>query len=503
MDISYYTNGENLNADVLNRPLTQIVTQLESLATQVALFTSGSNTYTSNVPYDDMSNLVIGMLAYIGSDGLAKPAKAVWQASADTNGIILANDSAYVAGFVSSMDTGSKTATLITRGSIPASTVAAYGAVLFNSVAAPWTGTWYLSPENEGTVVRDNDGLYMKIPVVKVDGAGNLYLTGAQPFTGYHIHKTYTIPAGSTWTATNDVYVYSGTAVDDLVFFNWTDATVLIDGVYDYSHVVSLSEAAGAITVSSSSDLSGSVVDICVAIPDAHAQPVVRGIRQTGSSRLTLNSSNGLVEIGVDGWDGEEPAPGYRDRAVSALLDNGGYSMTKVVSSLVGDSTVSVKEGSNGQWSITTAGSPYIHPVVVQSRNSTTTSIDNVLYYVFPYSRASAFTGTLSIPAPPTGWHWLAYPFVQAVEGSVAVDASLMWAPEHEANESTSLPTAVTPDISLSVTVNSGRMVGVAEDSWELTTGGDAWLTLSSDGSSAADMRMISFGIYLEAEQDA
>ena len=199
----------------------QLATQLESLATQVTLVTAGNNTYTANVPYDPDSSLAIGMLAYIGSDGLVRPAKAIWQANADTNGIILANDSAYVAGFVSDMDTGAKTATLITRGSIPASFISTYGGVLFNGVSTPWTGSWYLSPTDEGTVERDNDGLYMKIPAIKVDAIGNVYLTGAQPFTGYHIHKTFTIPAGSTWTSESDYYVYTGSALNDLAFFNW------------------------------------------------------------------------------------------------------------------------------------------------------------------------------------------------------------------------------------------------------------------------------------------
>lgn len=503
MDISYYTNGENLNAEVLNRPLIQLATQLESLTTQVALVTAGNNTYTTNVPYDPDSSLTIGMLAYIGSDGLVRPAKAIWQANADTNGIILANDSAYVAGFVSNMDTGAKTATLITRGSIPASFISTYGSVLFNGVASPWTGSWYLSPTHEGKVERDSDGLYMKIPAIKVDAIGNVYLTGAQPFTGYHIHKTFTIPAGSTWSPENDTYVYTGSALNDLAFFNWTDATILIDGTYDYSHIVSVENNDGSVVLIASEDLSSHVVDVCVAIPDAHAQPVVRGIRSTGSSRLTLNSSNGLVEIGVDGWDSEEPAPTYRDRAVSALLDNGGYSMTKVVSHLVGDDTVTVTEGANGEWAITAKGGSYIKPVVVQSQNTTVTAVDNVLYYVFPYSRSSSFTGTLSIPAPPTGWHWEVSPFVQAISSTVAVTASIMWAAQTESGVAASAPVSISPSISLSVASSTGRKIGVATDSWELTTGGDAWLTLSSDGSSSADMRMISFGLYLQAVQNA
>lgn len=504
MDISLYQDPESLNAEVLNRPLIQLITELENLKTQVELISSGSNTYTLNVPYDEDSNVALGKLVYIGSDGLVRPAKAIWKASADRNGIILADDSAYVAGFVSAINTGAKTATIITRGSIPSTVVSQYAGTLFNSVSGPWTGTWYLSPEVPGTVMRDADDLYMKIPVVKVDSIGNLYLTGAQPFTGYHIHKAFTIPVGSTWTNGANGYTYSGTAINDLVFFNWTDATIFIDGAIDYSHIITLSESGSSVVVSSSQDMTNHTVGIYIAIPDAHAQPVVRGIRSIGSSRLTLSSTNGLVEIGIDGWNGQEPEPGYRDRAVSTLLENGGYAMTKVVSHLTSDETISVTEGANGEWAITSNGGSYIRPTVVQSNNSTTTALDNVLYYVFPYSRTSSFTGTIHIPAPPTGWHWIAYPFAMAAQGALDVDASLMWAANSTPGTETSIPSAASPaSINIAATVSTGRMNVVADDGWELSSGGDAWLTLEADGSSAADMRMLSFGIYLEAEQNA
>ena len=504
MDIAYYNNTESLNAEILNRPLIQLASEIDALKAQIDLISSGSNTYTLNVPYDETSNVLSGQLVYIGSDGLLRPARAVWKASADTNGIILADDSAYVVGFVSSISDASKTATVVTKGSIPSDVVSIYASVLFNGVSGPWTGTWYLSPTNPGTVVRDSDGLYLKIPVIKVDGLGNMYLTGAQPFTGYHIHKAFTIPVGSTWTSGANGYTYTGTAINDLVFFNWTDATIFIDGAIDYSHIISLSESGSSVVVSSSQDMTNHTVGIYIAIPDAHAQPVVRGIRSTGSSRLTLSSTNGLVEIGIDGWDGQEPEPGYRDRAVSTLLENGGYAMTKVVSHLTSDETISVTEGANGEWAITANGGSYIRPTVVQSTNSTTTAIDNVLYYVFPYSRASSFTGTLHIPAPPTGWHWNAFPFAVAVQGTLDVDASLMWAANSEPGTEVTNPSSVSPAaININATVSSGRMTVVADDGWELSSGGDAWLTLESDGSSAADMRMLSFGIYLEAEQDA
>ena len=177
--------------------------------------------------------------------------------------------------------------------------------------------------------------------------------------------------------------------------------------------------------------------------------------------------------------------------------------MTKVVSHLVGDDTVTVTEGANGEWAITAKGGSYIKPVTVQSQNTTVTAVNNVLYYVFPYSRSSSFTGTLSIPAPPTGWHWEASPFVEAISSTVAVTASIMWAAQTESGVAASAPVSISPSISLSVASSTGRKIGVATDAWELSTGGDAWLTLSSDGSSSADMRMISFGLYLQAVQNA
>ena len=501
MDLTLYNNNEELNADVLNRPLLQLLSEVNSLAQQVALATSGNNLYTTGVPYDLTSGVIPGMLVYIGDDGLARPALAVWDSTTRSNGVILAHPSAYVVGLVMSVDSGAGTANVVTRGCIPAAQMAGLTQVLFNGQTGQ--GTWYLSQEIKGVVVRDSDGLYLKLPVIKVDVSGNVYLTGAQPFTGYHIHKTFTVPPTATWTQSGSSWVYSGNALDDLTFFNWTDATMSIDGVYDYSGKLSLSLNGDSVILSASEDMSGKTVGVFIAIPDAHAQPVVRGIRGKGSSRLTITGSNGLYEIGVDSWDGNEPAPTYRDRAVSALTDNGGYSMTKVVSRIVPDGSIIATEGDNGVWAIGAANGPWIRPTTVSLENATITTSDDILYYIFPYSRASAIIGKLDIPAPPDGWHWIAKPFVQAALSTVNVTASIKFANTIDPDDDGGDPEALTPaSVGISADGTNGRGVGLGSSGWEISEGGDAWLKLSASGAASQDMSMISFGLYMELEED-
>lgn len=504
MNIDLYKTGEELSSTVLNRPLQQLVNAVNSLQAQLALATGGETLVSKNVPYDQSGGVSVGSLVYTGADGLLRKAKAVWRADADYNGAILPDDSAYVTGIVTSIDAGSGLATVMTKGRIAdmSSLVSVFG-----TNSAPYVGTWMLSDTTPGTVMRETSGRpYLKIPVLTVDSMGGITLTGAVPYAGYHIHKTFTVPSTETWTEDDGVYSYTGAAVSDLTYFNWMDATFTVDGVFDYQGNLSLEEdGVGGVVVLSNTDMNGHTVGISIAVPDSHAEPVVRGIRTIGSGRLTASSLNGLVTIGVDGWDGEEPAPGYRDRAVSRLTDNGGFEMTKVVSRLVGDSSVTVTEGLNGEWAVTTSGGPFMKPVTVSLENTTVTSSGNILYYVFPYSRASAILGTINIPDPPEGWTWNAVPFIDAARSTVTVSASLMFLPNADFDDSVTIPsTAESPSsISVSVAAGTASVTGKADSGWSLSSGGTAWLKLSSDGSSASDMNILSFGLWLEAVQQS
>lgn len=503
MSIEYYSNDEELNATVLNRPISQLASEVAALKQQITEFVSNSRTITTS-PYDinDSTPILPGCLVYIGDDGIARRALAVWD-SYDANGVVMPSNTAFTAGIVVDTDDTIGTCSIMTRGSIPADITAGFASTLFNGVNSPYTGSWYLSQDVAGTVRRDGDDLYMKIPVVKVDALGNVYYTGAQPYSGYHIHKSFTIPSTATWTAGTNVWTYSGSAVADLDYFNWTNYTAAVDGAIVYNDLITLSEGDSGVVVTATADMTGKTVTIWVNLPDSHEQPVVRGIRTVGSGRLTASSENGLVTLGVDGWSGEEPAPIYRDRAIAQLTDNGGYTVTHVVSSLTGDDTIQLTQGSNGIWALSCANMTYIEPSITSLDNSTVTVSDGVLYYIFPALRASGVTGAYRLPAPPSGFHWVAHPFAQAALGSLTVTASLNWAARPEDNSSASAPAALTPSsITLTASAGTGRYLVVADTGWTLTAAGDAWLRLSADGTSAEDMNIISFGLKLEAVED-
>jgi len=506
MTLDLYKDSEDLSAEVLNRPIVQLEALVASLQQQVTAFVSGSRTVTTS-PYDTTSDspVIPGCIAYIGNDGLARKAAALWNASPTAQGVIMPADSAYSAGLVLAVNTGAGTCDIMTRGSIPYNFTPSLATNLFKDGTAPYTGAWNLSQTDSGKVERDSSGLYLKIPVVRVDALGNVYYTGAQPAAGYHIHKVFTIPADATWTpdTLGESWSYEGEAVAELDYFNWQDFTASLDGVEDYAGVISLSEGDNGVVVTSAEDPTGKVVRIWTALPDSHEQPVVRGIRTVGTSRLSVSSNNGLVTIGIDGWSGEEPTPMYRDRAVGALTDNGGYTMTHNVSGLAGDETVQLVKGSNGVWSISCVNLKYVEPAITSLDNATTTVSGGVLYYIFPGSRASGVTGLVRIPAPPEGFHWTLHPFVQAASGTVAVAASFKWAARPEDNEADEAAESLTPStISLTAAAGTGRYLAVAETGWDVDAGGDGWIRLSADGSSAEDMNMISFGVKLESVEN-
>ena len=182
-----------------------------------------------------------------------------------------------------------------------------------------------------------------------------------------------------------------------------------------------------------------------------------------------------------------------------------GYEMTKVVSSIVTDSTMSATEGANGEWALSSAQGPFHKPVTISLDNTTVTSSNNIIYYVFPYSRVSAILGVINIPTPPTGYHWSAVPFVQTAKSTVSVTASLMFLRTRTPGTSVSIPSSpVSPSgISISSSASSSSSVTtLAAEGWSISYEGTAWLRLASDGSSASDMMILSFGLKLTAVQN-
>lgn len=499
MDISYYSNGEQLTADILNRPLGQIGTKLDELEQLVSLVTGNRVIQSPSMRYNPSDPVVKGQLVYIGDDGYIHPALAVWNTSADVSGIIMPAPSAYVEGLVTSVNTSTYTANVAVKGRIDSLDTTAIANLMPSGATLASTGTWYLSDTEPGKVMQAANGRpYIRIPVIRIDANSCVHLTGAVPFSGYHTHKAFTIPSTASWTEGTGTWTYSGSSLNDLLFFNWTDATITINGVIDYAGKISLSENSGSVVVTSTEDMTGKTVQIFTAVPDSHAEPVVRGIRVVGAGRVNASSENGLVTLGIDGWSGDEPAPGYSDRAVSSLTENGGFTMTKVVSKLAGDGTVTVQEGANGEWSISNMNGPYIRPSTVSLENSTVASVNNALFYVFPNNRASAILGVLSIPKPPTGWSWEVHPFVDAANSTVNVTATMSVCIEADPGTARSIASAGS-GVSVSAVATGSVVTGVATGYWTVSGGGTAWLRLSTSGANSADMNIISFGIWLEA----
>ena len=498
MQISYLKDGEAYTADNLNRPLLQLEAMIDEVKNQLNQMEGKSYLLTEGLPVDPDDPPVVGDLVYMGTDGKVRPALAVWNADADASGIVTPSDKAYVYGIVVDRNLSLGTADVMTGGSVTRSSEIAAGLVP-SGQQLDQGGLWYLSDENPGKVCKASSGRpYLRIPVINVCGSV-VTMTGAVPASGYHVHKVFTVGPSASWEESSGVYSYSGSSVADLSFFNWKDATFMVDGVEDYGGVFSLDEEDGSVVVKATSNPNGKTVQIYTAVPVSHDQPVVRGIRAIGSGRLHASSENGLVTIGVDGWEAEEPVPGYRDRAVSKLTDDGNFELTKVVSSLVGDGTVTVREGSNGQWIVSSAGGPFIRPVTTSLENATIATNNGALYYVFPRSRVSAVLGSVNIPAPPEGWKWVAYPFVTSAYSAVSLTATLVFSPTLDFDVTGGSPSQLPGSKNVTTTSSTGTVTGKASDGWEITAGGSAWLRVASSGLNSSDMNILSFGLWLEA----
>lgn len=504
MDITLFKTGDPLSADKLNAPLQQIGNKIDSIEQQVSQMTGERLVIARDMRIDPTYPPSVGNLVYIEPNGFIRAARAVWNTDADESGIVMPAESAYIFGVVLSINWEGMTADVATSGSLYYSDLSEtfITNLMPSGTSTLETGTWYLSDAEPGHVMRASGGRpYMRIPAITIDISFRIILTNAMPFSGYHMHKGFKVPANASWTESNSVWRHSGSELDDLAFFNWTEATFLIDGVYDYAGKISLEPDGSSVAVLATEDMSGHVVDIFTAIPDSHDEPVVRGVRIIGAGRANASSQNGLVTIGIDGWSGQEPESGYSGKAVSGLTENGGYTMTHVVSKLSSDGTASVREGSNGEWIVTNMGGPFVRPMTVSLENSTVANSNGVLYYIFPSNRASAVLGSVSIPKPPDGWSWNAYPFIDAASSTVNLSASMSWCPDADIGTARTIGTGYTT-LSLGVVATGSVVTGKSSACWVLSNGGLLWLRLSSSGSNAADMGILSFGIWLEAVQN-
>lgn len=407
LNIQTYTDDEELTAEILNRPLGQLKDAVESLIADVGSITAQQTDYRKGVVCS--AEVSVGMVVYIDSYGIAQPAIARWGDVNGEQGESLPASSAYPLGVLSNED-----GTVVTSGVLDDEiTITA----LFND-ATPAPGVYYLSDSVPGTVTLTPT--FMRVRVAVVDSTSTVTLVSFNPPAGYHVHKRFTVATDTGWTQDTGegIWTYTGDAIDDLIAFGVTDATLLqVEGGFlTISDKFSLVMATdGSITLTANADPSlTEAVYIYTTLPFTSEQPVVRAI-SSASPRLSATAVNGVVTLSLDP-DAEAPVEEASATAVSELLPNGGYKTTPVVSSISVDGAGSVVPNSTtGACAISVGYSEnhILSPDVVSLDGVTVTYVSDQLMYIFPVGRTSKVVGSFSVNAPPAGKQWGLYPYVE------------------------------------------------------------------------------------------
>lgn len=409
--INTFSNGEELTADVLNRPLLQLQDAVGALLTEVGDITAQETVYKKDVVCE--AGVSLGDVVYLDTYGVARPALARWADTYGSQGETLPANSAYALGVLVSED-----GTVVTKGVIQRKD--AIQAVFGMSNPAP--GTYYLSATDPGNVTRTPPALSIRTLVV--DSSGGVAVIPVNPIMGHHIHKKFTVPTLFGWEENvgGGSWTYTGDAIDDLAAFGVTDATfvyTLGEGeslrtvIDDTFQLERQEEGAISLTSSINPETVTSLV-IYANLPFNTEQPVVRAVSTTGP-RLHASAVNGHVNITLDA-NAQPPEQVVSGTAVAELLPDGGHTTTPVVSSLSVDG--------NGSLTINPATGAYalsvgygvnhaLSPDIISLDGTSVTYNGGQLLYVFPLGRASRLTGSFSIAAPPAASQWRLYPYVE------------------------------------------------------------------------------------------
>ena len=404
--LNKFTTGEELSADVLNRPLSQLESAVNALQTTVAGITTQSRVVVTGVLCADVVN--VGDVVYIDGDGLANKALAVWAQTKGAQGEILPDQRSNVTGVVINKDGAA--VDIISVGTL-GSEHAAVKTALVGSTPQP--GTYYLSSTAPGKVTSKHAANYFQVPVVQVDRGGNVIVRQVAQSAGQHIHKHYLVPLDDGWSEINGVRQYVNGVLEELAYYNVADCVVTYDGAITDQFTLSIvdGQVVLAVAVANWPGTEGRL-EVFTTVPFPFDPPTVRAVRTT-SPRLRAEASNGIVTLSMG-----KGVPGVHQKsaiAISAFNDDDSYNTTPVISGIKGDATISVHPLPGGEVSLSAGyGEGHtIYPAMVSMDGTTITEVQSQLMYIFPaIDRQVGLVGSIPIDSPPEGVSWSMYPFV-------------------------------------------------------------------------------------------
>lgn len=502
-NLQIYSDGEDLTADVLNRPLVQLADAVRGIDTAIASATAHETVLRRGVVAG--GGAAAGDVLYVDASGAVLPAVARWSGTAGENGEAVPAASSYPMGVLVDNQ-----GTVVTGGLLPGieARLAMFGS------AAPEPGIYYLSGTLAGKVARTPAS--MAVRVATVDSSGVVTIGPFGVPAGYHSHKSFEVPTGTGWTAQGGEWTYTGNAADDLLASGAADPVIVYSEggkvVAGDRFRLERDDQGDLVLKASANPAEADSLRIYATLPFPGEQPVVRAV-SSDSPRLRAVAENGHVRLSLDPG-APPPTTDPSPVAVGSLLPNGGYTITPVVSGITVDGGGSVVRNlATGECAISVgyADGHALSPEIVSLDGSSVVFVGGQLTYIFPAGRISGVSGSFSVKAPPEGMRWRLYPYIEAsgASGGFSGEFSLtpLFSPAADVgtdgNEAAevAVPTSdVATDLPISVS-NGRRRAKRTSDGPVANTAGVLHVTVRTKTAPGVAWKLLRFGAVVKTEE--
>jgi len=333
--------------------------------------------------------------------------------------------------------------------------------------------------------------------------------------TEQHVHQSFTLSSETeAWRAEDSEaedtdFIYVGDHADAFALLPVISPVVTVDGVVDPTFTVDYTDGTSRIKATARPSTSA-VVTLYLTIPYTHDLPVVRAITTMGSPRLRVRDANGVVTLSLDEEVADDAITANAATAIHGYSSVGVPLITPVVSGLTAGANISITPGvGNGVYSISSGYSSNtpIYPSFIDLNGVSAIANGGDIYYYFPAPTGKSVSGVIPLLPPSANVAYKVYPFALATGkaagfSGITFDYSLRVYPSptvvlNGGSAEVAIPNASTGTIA-GVGVTSGKIALFTADFVTVTTGGQAFLTLTKSAGSAAYLS--GFGIIVVPE---
>ena len=503
MNIVRFTNGDPLDQNTLNAPLTQIENAINTLESSVQNMEHPSYV----VIYDAVCNtdVIVGDAVYF-DNGVINKALAVYSTSFDNEGELLANESAYPIGVVINKNVDGAADVLISGKFTPSASF------ISNALGSnPQFGEYYLSGENAGKISQERASMPVRILTYNVDNTITVNISN--PPTNYHKHTYCKLENGwSIITSSNRATVTAGVPTGFVATYYYDiDADPVASNIFSNYGSAFIYVYGGAINVNGfyyngkyllANFAPEEEVLVFANLPCVTDQPILRALR-ANSNRVKLTEDHGIVTIDVDKYT-ENSVITPSTTAITDISESGVITRTSVVSEVVTDSTITKVPGNNGRVLLSLHGSSRkVCPEIVSLNLATSTVINDRIVYVLPQGVTSSMLGRITVPDIAEGFTYTATPYIEPIglNGAFQLDVTLNMEYIKQGSETgiTDFVGGKTINQSITETVNNNTcyLFTSPSSSIIMNTPGELFLKVSATTPSN-DNIIIGFGVFLK-----